>query len=213
MALAVTYVPTTHSVYATLFGCPLKVMAEVGRRLSKAKGAVFHPLLLPGIFAELERRRHFELVEAGLIQRVQLMTKLLRNNAYDWKSRGKDEEDTSTTDSVDLWMEVCNLCNALKKWKEQLSIMIACADELSELQANSSLAEHQDGTSSGTRSSLNQDGFQREIRTAGELIKERLLEISMEYNEKIRDCDLMMNGMAMATELVSMRFLRATCYI
>ncbi|KAH8905787.1 hypothetical protein BR93DRAFT_938341 [Coniochaeta sp. PMI_546] len=155
---------------------------------------------LPAI--KLERQRQFSLVEAGLTQRAQFLMNLLRNNTYDWKFRSDDEEDTSTIDAVDLWMDISNLCNALKRWREQLLLMISHADELPGVQLHGDPPDRTADGSSTPRSHPDPDmAFQRDIRIAGTLIKERLIEISMEYEEKIRDCDMMMDGMAMATQL------------
>ncbi|OIW23935.1 hypothetical protein CONLIGDRAFT_692790 [Coniochaeta ligniaria NRRL 30616] len=204
MALSATYIPSTHSTYAIVYGCTPENINEITGRLKSASYATCHPLLLPGIFAELERKRQFELVEKGVTQRFQFVSNLLQNDTYDWKSRGAKEKDMSTTDSVNLWMAICYVSNGLKKWKQQLSSMIAHIDELSQRECSETAACSEPGCSPVQPA---QDqiqpavSFHRAMREGGVMIRERLTAITMEYDEKVRDCDMIMEGMTMATEL------------
>lgn len=205
MALSMTYIPSTHSTYAIVYGCSPETIREITRRLSLAGDAICHPLLLPGIFAELERERHFDLVQNGLTQRLQFVTNLLQNNTYDCKSRGVKEEDMSTTDSVDLWIAICHLRNGLKKWKQQLVLMAGHVDELSQTHCQTTVVAQAvlPGATHAENGGLLD--FDTEMRKKGAMIKERLAEIMVAYDEKVRDCNMIMEGMTMATQLVRMR--------
>lgn len=61
LALAVTHFPKYKITFAILFCCPFSIEKEIFMRL-KAEAA--HSLLMPGIFAEIERNRHTILIEA-----------------------------------------------------------------------------------------------------------------------------------------------------
>lgn len=206
MALSITYIPSTHSTYAIVYGCTPGTIEEITRRLSLVGDAICHPLLLPGIFAELERERHFELVEDGLTQRMQFVTNLLENNTYDWKSRGAKEEDMSTTDSVELWMAICHLSNGLKRWKQQLLLMTSHVDELSLTHFRTTVAQADLLAVNHTENGGQLD-FDTQMRKKSVMIKERLVEIMVAYDEKVRDCNMIMEGMTMATQLASISVL------
>jgi hypothetical protein len=206
MALSMTYIPSTHSTYAIVYGCSAEAIKEISRRLSLAGDAICHPLLLPGIFAELERERHFDLVQKGLTQRLQFVSNLLQNDTYDWKSRAAKEEDKSTTDSVNLWMAICHLSNGLKKWKQQLLQMVGHVDELSQKHYRTTIAQTNIFGANHTENGAIPD-FDEEMRIKGAMIKERLTEIMVAYDEKVRDCNMIMEGMTMATQLVSVKSL------
>jgi hypothetical protein len=128
---------------------------------------------------------------------------------YDWKARGAKEEDNSTSDSVDLWMAICHLRNGLKMWKQQLASMVAHVDELSETQFSDVKSDSKPDVSGANDSQSNDyqsndsTDLDQLLRTAGVMIKERLTEIMAEYDDKVRHCDMIMEGMTMATQLVT----------
>lgn len=186
-----------------MYGCSPEVIKEVTGRLSSAGDSICHPVLLPGILAELERQRHFDLVRAGLTQRFQFVANLMKNDTYDWKARGAKEPDHSTSDSVDLWMAICHLSNGLKTWKQQLLSMAAHVDELAKDYFSGSTAGP--GPDVSLVTGWQSDGkidFERAMRKAGLMIRERLIGITLEYDANVRDCEMIMEGMTMATQLV-----------
>lgn len=97
MALSVTFFPETLTTNALWLGCNLTkhdirghqiTDAEViTRQISKFDGGVFHPLLLPTLFADQERERHAKIVRTYTTQLVQRLSDL----AY------PDDEGISTT--------------------------------------------------------------------------------------------------------------------
>ncbi|UQC79321.1 uncharacterized protein CLUP02_04800 [Colletotrichum lupini] len=78
MALSVTFMPSTLTTNAVLFGCDLKkpdmyddrmTLADIiTSRLRNSDTPVFHPMMLPTIFADVERDRQIELVREKLEQ-------------------------------------------------------------------------------------------------------------------------------------------------
>lgn len=81
MALTVTFLPDTMTTNALWFGCNLKERDVHGHLLTDSSiitgklrnfdGEVFHPMMLPTIFAEFERQRHAKLVRESNTQFVQ----------------------------------------------------------------------------------------------------------------------------------------------
>ncbi|KAL7946863.1 hypothetical protein V8C42DRAFT_364151 [Trichoderma barbatum] len=81
MALSVTFFPNTLTTNAIWFGCNLRERLIDGHKLTDSAiitsrlrdfdGEVFHPMMLPTIFAEFERDRHVSLVRRSNTQFVQ----------------------------------------------------------------------------------------------------------------------------------------------
>lgn len=81
MALTVTFIPETMTTNALWAGCNLRERDIHGHQLTDSAiitgklrnfdGEVFHPMMLPTIFAEFERGRHAKLVRESNTQFVQ----------------------------------------------------------------------------------------------------------------------------------------------
>lgn len=90
MALSVIFFPDTLTTNAIWFGCNFKERLIHGYKLTdsaiiKGKlrdfdGEVFHPMMLPTIFAEFERERHVNLVRKSNTQFVQRMIDIESRN-------------------------------------------------------------------------------------------------------------------------------------
>ncbi|KAI3538445.1 hypothetical protein CSPX01_09582 [Colletotrichum filicis] len=89
MALSVTYLPDTLTTNAVWFGCDLEspdmydpsmTMADIIQsRLRNSDTLVFHPMMLPTIFADIERERQIELVRdklAEMGERIEVITNI-----------------------------------------------------------------------------------------------------------------------------------------
>ncbi|KAK1480680.1 hypothetical protein CTAM01_14242 [Colletotrichum tamarilloi] len=97
MALSVTFMPSTLTTNAVLFGCDLKkpdmydgrmTLADIiTSRLKNSDTPVFHPMMLPTMFADVERDRQIELVREKLeqlgrrIDRIALMKPAVKTSA------------------------------------------------------------------------------------------------------------------------------------
>ncbi len=57
LALSVTYVPSTESTFAIIYGCNERQKQEIEKRVRVAGDRTKYPLLLLGVLAELERER------------------------------------------------------------------------------------------------------------------------------------------------------------
>lgn len=92
MALSVTFFPSTMTTNAIWLGCDLEQRLIHGHELTDSAiitsklrdfdGQVFHPMMLPTIFAEFERDRHIGLVRKSNTQFVQRMIDIESRN--DW---------------------------------------------------------------------------------------------------------------------------------
>jgi hypothetical protein len=190
MALSATYFPDSGFTYAVMYGCDKKATEDITGRIENSEDTSGHPLLLPGILAELEHTRQIQLVEESHGE--------LLNNVLSLSDQG-DISLTSDVDhghySIESWLRVSHLRTGLENWKVQLRKMIEHCDELSEACFKSAQA-----IDSQTRE---EELFKSRMRNTGQRIKERLLEIIDAYDDKIHDCTMVMDGMTLATQLVS----------
>lgn len=220
-------------------------------RLSHSDTAVFHPMLLPTIFADIERDRQIELVRKKLTELGQRISHLASTTsspsnsgtnlvdspsentstanegqtrtfgdrlpslgtAFSWLRRTR-----STTDRVEdekkaqesrspfpptkklepptanLWLQISRLRNGLGNWQCQLRNMIDHVEEL----GSTEFACDKPSSGEATRSNANVQQFHE----AGTRIRKRLQELVDEYDEYIRECTHIMDGMTLATQLV-----------
>ncbi|KAH6997410.1 hypothetical protein EDB80DRAFT_897078 [Ilyonectria destructans] len=254
MALSVTFFPDTLTTHAILYSCDLKTPDMYNAsstlddiivgRLSNSDTAVFHPMLLPTIFADIERDRQIELVRSKLTELSQRISHLTLatsspsnsgTNLVGNPSGNTSTENTgrtrafgdrlpslgtafswlwrthSTTDSVedekkaqeprspypltkklepptaDLWLQISRLRNGLGNWQCQLRNMINHVEEL----GSTEFASDKPSSYSNVQ----------KFREVGVRIRERLQELVDEYDEYIRECTHIMDGLTLATQL------------
>lgn len=157
-----------------------------------------------GIIAEIERERHLSLVRIqvhALLQRVYSLS---------------NQEQISETSvlgaehySVNSWVSVSQLRNGLESWKEQLQKMIAHITDLeAELQtiAPTKVTEKSLMVSNIPMVSCPQGVCIQ----SGRRIRKRLLEIVTEYDSKIRECNLVIDGVSLAAQMVSLSWVVIT---
>ncbi|KAI0183768.1 hypothetical protein EV127DRAFT_506397 [Xylaria flabelliformis] len=192
LALSMTYFPLRRVTYGVLYGCDAEIKEAILARLHNSEDAACHPLLLIGIFTELERKRQLNLVRDGLDALHSTILNLSRP-AGDVGSMGVDRE-LSGTHAIDPWLDIHHLKNSLESWKEQLAKIAEHIDELSENWFNFLPSD-----------SDNEGAEKCQVREVGKRIKERILEIVCDYDAKIRECVMIMEGMNLATQLAHAR--------
>lgn len=107
------------------------------------------------------------------------------------ESNEEDEEDEETC--AMLWIKISHLKNGLENWKTQLRKMLDHTQELEDTDF---------GMSRDTPTEVwasRRDG----LRECGSRIRERLRDLVDEYDDFIRECDHIMAGMSLATQLVN----------
>lgn len=158
--------------------------------LSKVTTDVCHPMVVPGIFAELELARHIGLVDAGISD---VETKIFELNTDPAATRtiGQAAIERKNEAKRTSWLDLAYLRNAIITWNYQLTKM-----SLEAARPNR------------TNSSISADVVSSDhiVRT-GNKIAGRLVAIHEEYEEKIRDCTMRLDGMAMATQWVTIHIL------
>ncbi len=183
LALTVTHIPCRNLTFAILFGCTAAVEKEVLNRLAGARDCAFHPLLLPGIFVELERDRMAEVVESTIDRIEETIYELdTGDTGYETADSGHPAGPRHVRRTV--WLNVTFLRNRLRILRTQFIKMIEHIEELS-------------------ASNLSKDPKENELmRRTGSLIRDRLRTIVEELDEMIDDCSMRVDGMTIATQWV-----------
>lgn len=215
LALTVTHFPTTGLSYAVLFGCPIDTEDEIIKRLCSAGEAASYPLLLPGIFAELERNRHVNIIEDYVDDIEQKISELDSIGLID--NTGSERRNK---DKRSQWLDMTYLRNALITWREQLVKMTRHTEELQDTlfkkTRNKPIRVEDDNTQFAQLDlrlsdetefyETKKDGVDKDdVRKSymiklGAKINDRLQAIIDEYDDKIRECTMRIDGMAMATQ-------------
>jgi hypothetical protein len=108
-----------------------------------------------------------------------------------------DEEEEETC--AMLWIKISHLKNGLENWKTQLRKMVEHTRELED-------------TDFGIRCDVQTDAWiwrRDALRECGTRLRERLQDLMDEYDDFIRECDHIMAGMSLATQLVTILILYA----
>ncbi|KAF1948779.1 hypothetical protein CC80DRAFT_599444 [Byssothecium circinans] len=247
LALTVTHYPNTGLTFAILFGCSFDTEKEIVTRLSYVGSEAAHPLLLPGIFAEIERVRHVRIVEET-VNNVEAQIFRLDHQSLSPSEPQGEEAQARSQEKRSAYLDLAYLRNALVSWNTQLEKMARHSQELirktyepttygyraprrgdlplrslmrqrsdsellSSMRASSGndpnaakiLDQKDEGdsdpqdspTSDKQRSSATLSETMREV---GRKVTSRIMVIMDEYDDKIRDCTMRVDGMAMSTQ-------------
>lgn len=206
LALAATHFPHCNLTFATLFGCPLSVEQTFIQRLDTAREEASHPLLLSGMFVEFERARHLRIIEKS-IGDIEFRILALDSNPEEMEAVPLAMREVKNREKRSKWLDTTYLRNMLVSWNTQLKKMENHANELDQnfsQQRGSRLAQKR----TRMASSAEQEGDDEEdidakrTRRVTIKIRNRLGDIINEYDDKIRDCTMRVDGMAMATQWV-----------
>lgn len=154
---------------------------QVIRRLEALDLTYNHPLLIPGLLAELERIRLFGLID-----------KLLDNftlRAWIDRELDLDINKAKLTSFLQLCFESRELINQIQAVKKQLSKMSV------------EIIKFKDLTTQPVDDPLALES--ERLRCAGELISAQLEEISTEFDDKINDCSVIIDNMSLTMQTVS----------
>ncbi|KAH6856098.1 hypothetical protein B0I37DRAFT_366552 [Chaetomium sp. MPI-CAGE-AT-0009] len=193
LALSTTYIPSTGVTYSVVYGCNDSQMDEIWRRMSSASDHADHPLLVVGIFMELDRERLIGMAEC-LADKFTLGSDILENKSWE-----------STNPKMQGYLEVClrsrTLIDYIRAVKRQLAKVLVEIDELEKLWHQS---KH---TGSNENANPTADKEKRQRKTSGmlqtgEKMKQRIQEMLDEYDDKIDECKKMAQNLSLAMQSV-----------
>lgn len=216
MALSITYCPKAKSTKGILYGCRKEIRDEVIDRLSECDHGLYHPLTLPALFAEIERNRHFDLVNPM----VRRLMQRARNIATEQHPPRYTENAQPTgviqepENYMQQWFEITYMKNGLQSWRHELGKMALHCDDLARARFYTCRRVHESSESTPVNTALSVDVFAstdpddtsgqeiENLTISGHRIRARLLEIQAEYDDKIRECCMIIDGMVLAAQLV-----------
>jgi hypothetical protein len=138
LALTVTHFPKSRLTFAILFGCPFSIEKEIIMRLANLKAEVAHPLLMPGIFAEIEQRRHTDLVvEMG--DKLETLIFQLDHQSNDFEGPQGALAAANSKEQRTAYLDLSYLRNSLVSWNTQLAKMVQHCRQLNKEQYSSKI--------------------------------------------------------------------------
>lgn len=198
LAISAVFYPDTGYTAAVVFGCADSIADEFAGRIRNGEEAWTHPMFLFGLLAEHEKERHKDLVDqkvAQLTKRVYALSKFQRISP--------ETEINNEHYSVNLWIEVSQLRTAMEMWKKELIKMIDHIGELEREILISSEPKQCESPFAESATTLGEKTWQVSAKEVGRRMQKRLREILCEYDGRIRECTMVLDGMALSAQLVS----------
>ncbi|KXH53890.1 hypothetical protein CSAL01_10275 [Colletotrichum salicis] len=188
LAMSTTYIPSTGSTFAVVYGCNDDQMESIEAKVRRAGKQAFHPLLVPGIFAELERTRLVNAVE-DLLDPFTLQTEKLEGQPW---SPDADTEGAKAQQHLTLCVKSQSLMDQIRMVKRQLSKFSK------EIDVVKTELEPLDGAEYIYSNELRA----AEVAKVGIKMKRRVDDIMIEYDDKIDECNMMICNTSLAMQTV-----------
>lgn len=129
MALTVTHFPEEKLTYAIFFGYCREREKKISTRLKKAGEDTAHPMVLPGILAELEHIRQMKAVEES-IDDLEAQAFLLRNETVTTWQRSNSTAAERNRRKTKAWLDLTFARNLLVGFKSLLIRMLNHIDDV-----------------------------------------------------------------------------------
>lgn len=196
MVLSVTWFPEHRKSYGVLYGCSKRMLLHAKEFTDKIcdSATALHPLILPVMFMELERKRlfdNFDRQKSRIYARIidmerRLVVKDDSSESSGDSEKGWAEDATEGWEATRLWMEASSLNSGLESFRVQLEGIVEHSGWLSEKYFAAEGGVHD----------------YDEERDVGRGIEGRLQEIMDECKSKGRSLETLLKGMSLATQMV-----------
>ncbi|KAI0435618.1 hypothetical protein F4803DRAFT_544957 [Xylaria telfairii] len=193
LGLSVTFTPRTLTTNAIMYGCNDQTTENIINRLSNSDLPELHPMVLVVLFAELERDRLDRLVRDKISHLIQQIIRMTEKKNYTLDNRDSSPLSPSLATSIRDWLGMGDLRNGLQAFKQKMQDMIAHTDELE-------ILFDPESDKLDIASDLEAEVL-RGLRDAGSKIKERLKHLVDEFDELIRKCATIIEGVGLASQL------------
>ncbi|OTB02218.1 hypothetical protein M426DRAFT_322794 [Hypoxylon sp. CI-4A] len=187
LALSLTYTPSTGSTFVVVYGCDAKQMRQIEKRVRVAGDTVKYPLLLIGIFVELERERLMDVADQ-LLDKFTLRSEYLENESWNLSD---EMNDTKTQEYLTLCLQSRNVTDNIRAVKRQILKLMNEIDEFGSYFA-----------SRKGEARSNDSKIARRFKKDGALMKKRLHDILNDYDNKIDECDMIVGNTTLAMQTV-----------
>ncbi|KAK7949515.1 hypothetical protein PG988_016154 [Apiospora saccharicola] len=194
LALTVTHLPDLQRTYCIMFGCDEGTVEMVTHRLSALGTEISYPLIMPAILVELERLRHIDITSRAIASMETKIAELDFNADYMDEEMGCGAAGDRNSARRSTWLDTAHLQNCLINWKYQLEKLRQCV---------ATLEEDNETCSVDSRSTTLGSDQSEEATTSsktGQKMVDRIKAIEEEYDQRIRDCRMRLEGMSMATQ-------------
>ncbi|KAK1657020.1 hypothetical protein BDP55DRAFT_687103 [Colletotrichum godetiae] len=196
MALTATHFPQSNLTFAVLFGCNAEVERNVINRLSRATDHASFPLLLPGIFAELERDRMAKVVTETVNAIEGAIFELGTGNPVEGEEVLEEDKIDMRHSRRSAWLNTTFLRNSLRAWKGQLRKMADHVIEVSSLHQGQLLG----GAYGKPRGEEEHEKNELAMNRTGSMIHDRLHVLMEDFEDRIQECTMSVEGMTIATQ-------------
>ncbi|KAK4243196.1 hypothetical protein C7999DRAFT_36485 [Corynascus novoguineensis] len=122
MALTVTHFPKQRLTFAILFGASAEQERSVLARVRKAGTDTAHPMLLPGILAELERKRQMDIADE-IIDELEMQILRLDNETITSWNQSEQTTVERNRQKTKAWLDAAFSRNILLATKSLLFSM------------------------------------------------------------------------------------------
>ncbi|UZP45169.1 hypothetical protein NXS19_012981 [Fusarium pseudograminearum] len=116
LAASTTYLPHCSLSLSIVFGCTLSIEDEIMSRLTRVTYEISHPLLIPSIIVELERKRQLPIVE-DMIDQVETKILELDKDPESLQDVPRDEKIALKEAKRSAWLDMLYLRNQLLSWR------------------------------------------------------------------------------------------------
>ncbi|KAI1110719.1 hypothetical protein F5Y14DRAFT_454803 [Nemania sp. NC0429] len=130
LALTMTYFPHCNLKFAVVFGCNSRIQKEILDRLVLVGDNGFHPLLLPGIIVEIERKRHAQMID-DIADEFEARIFQLEVGPDAGEGTATLQMEKLHKDRRSAWLNITYTRNCLVSWRKQLENIALHVDEVS----------------------------------------------------------------------------------
>ncbi|KAI1769317.1 hypothetical protein GGR53DRAFT_153758 [Hypoxylon sp. FL1150] len=204
IALSSTYLPDEELNLCVYYGCNETQSKTITSDLKKADSAIYHPMLPSGLLIELDRKRLLKKIETVTSEFTQA-TETMSSTSQDLESNSTQTSISRSSDlerSLNLYTEDRELATGIGIVKQQISSMIYHIVELEHTRFTERITRAR-GEFVPENESLDVDIY-TQVHSNNEVrFRERLWEIGREYEQKLDQCHMVLDGLSFITQRAS----------